>query len=89
MENKDDIEAKVSKERWAALEANPEVMTKLCHQLGVSPMFEVVDVWGLDPDMLGTMHVLKIVRFLLSFNYDGKSLLSFISLIMHAYYNAM
>ena len=55
MENKDDIEAKVSKERWAALEANPEVMTKLCHQLGVSPMFEVVDVWGLDPDMLGTM----------------------------------
>jgi len=53
MENKDDIEAKVSKERWAALEANPEVMTKLCHQLGVSPMFEVVDVWGLDPDMLG------------------------------------
>ena len=55
MENKDDIEAKVSKERWAALEANPEVMTKLCHQLGVSPMFEVVDVWGLDPDMLGRM----------------------------------
>ena len=60
MENKDDIEAKVSKERWAALDANPEVMTKLCHQLGVSPMFEVVDVLGLDPDILGTMRWLDV-----------------------------
>ena len=48
-----DTEAKVAGERWAALEANPEVMTKLCHQLGVSAMFEVVDVWGLEPDLLG------------------------------------
>ena len=46
-------EARVAGERWAALEANPEVMTSLCHQLGVSAMFEVVDVWGLEPDLLG------------------------------------
>ena len=26
-------EDKVASERWAALEANPEVMTKLCHQV--------------------------------------------------------
>ena len=49
----DEASSKVAAERWAALESNPEVMTKLCHQLGVSSMFEVVDVWGLDPDMLG------------------------------------
>merc|ERR1712112_282320 len=48
-----DVSTKVAGERWAALESNPEVMTKLCHQLGVSSMFDVVDVWGLDPDMLG------------------------------------
>ena len=48
-----DASTKVAGERWAALESNPEVMTKLCQQLGVSSMFEVVDVWGLDPDMLG------------------------------------
>ena len=52
MDTGDIANTKVANERWAALEANPEVMTKLCDQLGVSPMFEVVDIWGLDPDML-------------------------------------
>ena len=42
----------VEGERWAALEANPEVMTSLCQQVGVSPLYQVVDVWGLDPDLL-------------------------------------
>ena len=36
----------VEGERWAALEANPEVMTSLCHQVGVSPLYQVVDVYG-------------------------------------------
>ena len=47
------VEAKVAAERWAALEANPEVLTSLCHQLGVAPTFQVVDVFGLEPDLLG------------------------------------
>ena len=34
------VQAKVASERWAALEANPEVMSRLCHQLGVSTMFQ-------------------------------------------------
>jgi len=40
-------------ERWAALESNPEVLSSFCHLGGVSPQWEVVDVWGLDPDLLG------------------------------------
>jgi len=39
-------------ERWAALESNPEVLTKFCHLMGVEEEWEVVDVWGLDPDLL-------------------------------------
>merc|ERR1719429_502178 len=40
-------------ERWAALESNPEVLSSFCHLGGVSPKWEVVDVWGLDPELLG------------------------------------
>ena len=29
------------KERWAAIESNPEVLTELCHRLGASDQFEV------------------------------------------------
>ena len=52
-------------EKWAALESNPEVserregikeflqvLSNFCHLLGVPPQWEVVDVWGLDPDLL-------------------------------------
>jgi len=42
----------VKDERWAALESNPEVLTKFCHLMGVGDEWEVVDVWGLDPDLL-------------------------------------
>jgi len=41
-----------SSERWAALESNPEVLTNFCHLMGVSSQWEVVDIWGLDPDLL-------------------------------------
>ncbi|XP_015127218.1 ubiquitin carboxyl-terminal hydrolase isozyme L3 [Diachasma alloeum] len=34
------------------LESNPEVMTKFIHQLGVPEKFSLVDVYGLDPDLL-------------------------------------
>jgi len=42
----------VAQERWAAIESNPEVLTELCHRLGASDQFEVVDVFSLDPEML-------------------------------------
>ncbi|XP_033219319.1 ubiquitin carboxyl-terminal hydrolase-like [Belonocnema kinseyi] len=34
------------------LESNPEVMTKLLHKLGVPKKWNIVDVYGLDPDSL-------------------------------------
>ncbi|XP_011315255.1 ubiquitin carboxyl-terminal hydrolase [Fopius arisanus] len=34
------------------LESNPEVMTKFIHQLGVPDKFSLVDVYGLDSDLL-------------------------------------
>ncbi|XP_063986407.1 ubiquitin carboxyl-terminal hydrolase isozyme L3 [Diachasmimorpha longicaudata] len=34
------------------LESNPEVMTKFIHQLGVPDKFSLVDVYGLDGDLL-------------------------------------
>ena len=30
-----------------------QVLSSFCHLGGVSPQWEVVDVWGLDPDLLG------------------------------------
>ena len=29
------------------------MLSSFCHLGGVSPQWEVVDVWGLDPDLLG------------------------------------
>lgn len=39
--------------RWLALESNPEVLTKYIHALGASPQWSLVDVFGLDDDLLG------------------------------------
>ncbi|XP_026287977.1 ubiquitin carboxyl-terminal hydrolase isoform X1 [Frankliniella occidentalis] len=37
---------------WQPLESNPEVMTKYIQRAGVSDDIQVVDVFGLDPDIL-------------------------------------
>lgn len=37
---------------WVPLESNPEVMTKFLHKLGVPKKWSVVDVYGLDPELL-------------------------------------
>lgn len=37
------------------LESNPDVMTKFIHQLGVSSKWTLVDVYGLDPDILAVV----------------------------------
>lgn len=43
----------VLQQRWAAMESNPEVLSKLCTQLGTGEGWGVCDVYGLDDDCLG------------------------------------
>ncbi|XP_034042813.1 ubiquitin carboxyl-terminal hydrolase isozyme L3 isoform X2 [Thalassophryne amazonica] len=38
--------------RWLPLEANPEVMSKFLHCLGMIPTWQFGDVYGLDPELL-------------------------------------
>lgn len=75
----------VAGERWAALEANPEVMTKLCHQVGVSPLYQVVDVWGLDPDLLAFVPqpVVALVLLFPSRNEKGEKSRDFLTVEPH------
>merc|ERR1712098_447325 len=60
-------------ERWAALESNPEVLTRFCHLMGVKEGWEVVDVWGLDPDLLALVPqpVVSLVLLFPTKNSDG------------------
>ncbi|XP_014476264.1 PREDICTED: ubiquitin carboxyl-terminal hydrolase isozyme L3 [Dinoponera quadriceps] len=37
---------------WVPLESNPEVMTKFLHKLGVPKKWSIIDVYGLDPELL-------------------------------------
>ncbi|CAK9797259.1 Ubiquitin carboxyl-terminal hydrolase [Anthophora quadrimaculata] len=37
---------------WVPMESNPEVMTKFLHKLGVTEDWSIVDVYGLEPDLL-------------------------------------
>ncbi|XP_046410689.1 ubiquitin carboxyl-terminal hydrolase isozyme L3 [Neodiprion fabricii] len=40
---------------WVPLESNPEVMTKFLHKLGVPKNWGIVDVYGVDPDLLAVI----------------------------------
>ncbi|XP_076635438.1 ubiquitin carboxyl-terminal hydrolase isoform X1 [Colletes latitarsis] len=37
---------------WIPLESNPEVMTKFLHRIGVPKEWCIIDVYGLEPDLL-------------------------------------
>ncbi|OCT92654.1 ubiquitin carboxyl-terminal hydrolase isozyme L3 [Xenopus laevis] len=39
--------------RWLPLEANPDVINQFLKQLGVGTSWQFVDVYGLDPELLG------------------------------------
>jgi len=38
--------------KWVPLESNPEVMTQFMHNLGVPKKWQLVDVYGFDPELL-------------------------------------
>lgn len=40
---------------WLPLESNPDVMNKYLHNLGVPEKWQMVDVYGLDSDLLATV----------------------------------
>lgn len=40
---------------WLPLESNPEVMNKYLYNLGMPEKYQLVDVYGLDPDLLATI----------------------------------
>ena len=66
--------AGVEGERWAALESNPTVMTEFCHKAGVPSDWQVVDVWGVDPDPLAFVPQ-PVVSLVLLFPSNHKDLL--------------
>ncbi len=41
-----------SRQRWPALESNPEILSNFLIGVGVPPAYSFVDVYGLDEDML-------------------------------------
>ena len=41
-----------SRERWPALESNPEVLSSFLAGIGVPSTYSFVDVYGLDEEML-------------------------------------
>lgn len=41
--------------RWLPLESNPEVMTSFLRKLGLPSEWKISDVFGLDPEILGTL----------------------------------
>jgi len=63
----------MAEERWAALESNPDVLSKFCRKMGVGEQFEVVDVLGVDPDLLSFVPqpVLSLILLFPSRNSDG------------------
>jgi len=78
--------SEAEEERWAALESNPEVLTGFCHKMGVSSDFEVVDVWGLEPDLLAFVPqpVIAMVLLFPSRNPDGSRARDKLEVATHA-----
>jgi ubiquitin carboxyl-terminal hydrolase L3 len=47
------VDKKIFRRLWPALESNPECLTKLLHEIGVSNEWSFCDVVGIDEEMLG------------------------------------
>lgn len=65
---------------WVPLESNPDVMTKYLHNVGVSPMWSISDIYGLDDEILN--YVQKPVKavILLYPLSENVSILSFLAI---------
>eukprot|EP00092_Neocalanus_flemingeri_P038465 GFUD01041875.1.p1 GENE.GFUD01041875.1~~GFUD01041875.1.p1 ORF type:complete len:248 (+),score=113.61 GFUD01041875.1:108-851(+) len=72
-------------ERWAALESNPEVLTRFCHLMGVAEEWKVVDIWGLDPDLLALVPqpVVSLVLLFPTRTSDGSKARQFTTVEKH------
>ena len=50
-----------SRQRWPALESNPEILTNFLIGVGVPPAYSFVDVYGLDEEMLAMVPQVSIL----------------------------
>ncbi|XP_055589518.1 ubiquitin carboxyl-terminal hydrolase [Uranotaenia lowii] len=55
----------MSEATWLPLESNPDVLNKFMAQMGVSPLWNIVDIYGMDDELLGMVPApLKSLIFL-------------------------
>lgn len=53
MSSEDDVKAKMKKVHWVPLESNPDMMNEFAKKVGMPEGWEFVDVFGVDPELLG------------------------------------
>jgi hypothetical protein len=52
-----------SRQRWPALESNPEILSNFLIGVGVPPAYSFVDVYGLDEDMLAMVPQVSFLSY--------------------------
>lgn len=73
MEDKSALAATAVKERWPALESNPEVLTSFMQDLGLPPNFSFIDVFDLGEEGLSYIpRPVRAVIFLYEDEMDGE-----------------
>eukprot|EP00746_Dinoflagellata_sp_MGD_P008982 gnl/MRDRNA2_/MRDRNA2_118080_c0_seq1.p1 gnl/MRDRNA2_/MRDRNA2_118080_c0~~gnl/MRDRNA2_/MRDRNA2_118080_c0_seq1.p1 ORF type:complete len:299 (-),score=72.89 gnl/MRDRNA2_/MRDRNA2_118080_c0_seq1:54-950(-) len=53
MSSEEEVKAKMKKVHWVPLESNPDMMNEFANKVGMPAGWEFVDVFGVDPDLLG------------------------------------